>query len=263
MIRFEEFTIYEFYSCLLNWFLTKNTYFFPFLFNGTKFSIPPPPFTYKHTYLKKIVEMNWPNSVNCIMSFSELSVSFYIYITITIFVFHLATYSLFWALLLSVVSKHPPFCLYRKRPEAAEVIKRLERNPSCQGLPMISFLLLPMQRITRLPLLVDAICHRLEPDTPKHRSAGKALDALNKVDPSYKQVPLTNRSPYKVGTFSTSCAVRSWTPLFNTSSFVGTLIQVCYLRSWIFIIKLVWLGLTLYGWQEQAELLLFVGCQEM
>ncbi|XP_078337399.1 uncharacterized protein LOC111137825 isoform X4 [Crassostrea virginica] len=69
----------------------------------------------------------------------------------------------------------------QKRPEAAEVIKRLERNPSCQGLPMISFLLLPMQRITRLPLLVDAICHRLEPDTPKHRSAGKALDALNKV----------------------------------------------------------------------------------
>ena len=153
-----------------------------------------------------------PNAVNCLMSFSEFSVSFYIYITFTIFVFHLATYSLFWALLLSVVSKHPPFCLYRKRPEAAEVIKRLERNPSCQGLPMISFLLLPMQRITRLPLLVDAICHRLEPDTPKHRSAGKALDALNKVDPSYKQVPLTNRFPYKVGSFSTSCAVRSWTP---------------------------------------------------
>lgn len=69
----------------------------------------------------------------------------------------------------------------QKRPEASEVIKRLERNPACQGLPMISFLLLPMQRITRLPLLVDAICHRLEPDTPKHKSACKALDALNKV----------------------------------------------------------------------------------
>uniref|UniRef100_A0A8W8JR11 Rho guanine nucleotide exchange factor 26 n=1 Tax=Magallana gigas TaxID=29159 RepID=A0A8W8JR11_MAGGI len=69
----------------------------------------------------------------------------------------------------------------QKRPEASEAIKRLERNPACQGLPMISFLLLPMQRITRLPLLVDAICHRLEPDTPKHKSACKALDALNKV----------------------------------------------------------------------------------
>ncbi|XP_062571518.1 uncharacterized protein LOC134233571 isoform X1 [Saccostrea cucullata] len=69
----------------------------------------------------------------------------------------------------------------QKRPETSEVIKRLERNPSCQGLPMISFLLLPMQRITRLPLLVDAICHRLDPDTPKHKSACKALDALNKV----------------------------------------------------------------------------------
>lgn len=69
----------------------------------------------------------------------------------------------------------------QKRPEASEAIKRLERNPACQGLPMISFLLLPMQRITRLPLLVDAICHRLEPDTPKYKSACKALDALNKV----------------------------------------------------------------------------------
>lgn len=73
------------------------------------------------------------------------------------------------------------FFYCRKRPEASEAIKRLERNPACQGLPMISFLLLPMQRITRLPLLVDAICHRLEPDTPKHKSACKALDALNKV----------------------------------------------------------------------------------
>ncbi|XP_055996098.1 serine-rich adhesin for platelets-like isoform X4 [Ostrea edulis] len=69
----------------------------------------------------------------------------------------------------------------QKRPETAEVIRRLERIPACQGLPMISFLLLPMQRITRLPLLVDAICHRLDPDTPKHKSACKALDALNKV----------------------------------------------------------------------------------
>ncbi|KAK3096874.1 hypothetical protein FSP39_004312 [Pinctada imbricata] len=68
-----------------------------------------------------------------------------------------------------------------KRPEFEEAVRRLERDPMCQGLPMISFLLLPMQRITRLPLLVDAICHRLDPATERHRSAKKALDALNRV----------------------------------------------------------------------------------
>ncbi|KAJ8320044.1 hypothetical protein KUTeg_001631 [Tegillarca granosa] len=68
-----------------------------------------------------------------------------------------------------------------KKQEFAEAVRRLERTPECQGLPMISFLLLPMQRITRLPLLVDAICHRLEPGTDRHKSATRALDALNRV----------------------------------------------------------------------------------
>ncbi|CAC5370929.1 NGEF [Mytilus coruscus] len=68
-----------------------------------------------------------------------------------------------------------------KRPEFIEALRRIERSPECQGLPMTSFLLLPMQRITRLPLLVDAICHRLSPGTERHKSASRALDALNRV----------------------------------------------------------------------------------
>uniref|UniRef100_A0A3B5LX20 Rho guanine nucleotide exchange factor 26 n=1 Tax=Xiphophorus couchianus TaxID=32473 RepID=A0A3B5LX20_9TELE len=36
-----------------------------------------------------------------------------------------------------------------------EVLTRLEGHPDCRSLPMISFLILPMQRITRLPLLLD------------------------------------------------------------------------------------------------------------
>ena len=60
-------------------------------------------------------------------------------------------------------------------------MKRLEQNPDCQFLPMSSFLLLPMQRITRLPLLVDAVRHRLDPGTPRHASASAALDSLNVV----------------------------------------------------------------------------------
>ena len=62
-----------------------------------------------------------------------------------------------------------------------EAVKRLEQHPDCQFLPMSSFLLLPMQRITRLPLLVDAVRHRLDPGTKRHDSATKALDSLNIV----------------------------------------------------------------------------------
>ncbi|XP_053378788.1 uncharacterized protein LOC123528066 isoform X3 [Mercenaria mercenaria] len=71
----------------------------------------------------------------------------------------------------------------KKKPEFAEALKRLESHPDCQGLPMISFLLLPMQRITRLPLLVDAICHRMDPikDKERHKSAINAFNAQSKV----------------------------------------------------------------------------------
>lgn len=71
----------------------------------------------------------------------------------------------------------------RKKPEVDEALKRLESQPDCQGLPMISFLLLPMQRITRLPLLIDAICHRLDPfkDKERHKAATSAFNALGKL----------------------------------------------------------------------------------
>uniref|UniRef100_A0A8C9RE36 Rho guanine nucleotide exchange factor (GEF) 16 n=1 Tax=Scleropages formosus TaxID=113540 RepID=A0A8C9RE36_SCLFO len=40
-----------------------------------------------------------------------------------------------------------------------EVLKRLECSAECGGLPIISFLILPMQRVTRLPLLMDTVEH--------------------------------------------------------------------------------------------------------
>lgn len=36
-----------------------------------------------------------------------------------------------------------------------ESLKQIEGGSECGGLPMISFLILPMQRVTRLPLLLD------------------------------------------------------------------------------------------------------------
>lgn len=71
--------------------------------------------------------------------------------------------------------------LRETRPEWVEVLERLERAPSCQGLSMASFLLLPMQRITRLPLLVDAILKRLPEGSAKYRQCQETLTAVNKV----------------------------------------------------------------------------------
>ena len=45
-------------------------------------------------------------------------------------------------------------------PDFVEALKELECQEACQGLAMHSFLMLPMQRITRLPLLTDAIASR-------------------------------------------------------------------------------------------------------
>ncbi|KAF8770438.1 Rho guanine nucleotide exchange factor 16 like protein [Argiope bruennichi] len=71
--------------------------------------------------------------------------------------------------------------LKEKRPEFVAVLKKLESNAVCQGLDMHSFLMLPMQRITRLPLLIDAIFHRLSPDSPIYESCKMALATLNKL----------------------------------------------------------------------------------
>ncbi|XP_017128375.1 ephexin-1 isoform X2 [Drosophila elegans] len=42
-------------------------------------------------------------------------------------------------------------------------LERLEASPSCCGLNLHSFLMLPMQRITRLPLLIDAVFSKESP----------------------------------------------------------------------------------------------------
>ena len=46
---------------------------------------------------------------------------------------------------------------------------------------MHSFLMLPMQRITRLPLLVDAIFNRLNCSSAEYEPCKEAVDILNKV----------------------------------------------------------------------------------
>uniref|UniRef100_A0A8C7E8B7 DH domain-containing protein n=1 Tax=Nothoprocta perdicaria TaxID=30464 RepID=A0A8C7E8B7_NOTPE len=45
--------------------------------------------------------------------------------------------------------------LLATNPAFKEVLSRIESHEDCRNLPMISFLILPMQRVTRLPLLMD------------------------------------------------------------------------------------------------------------
>lgn len=46
-------------------------------------------------------------------------------------------------------------CCRNSNTAFREALREIEKRPACGGLPMISFLILPMQRVTRLPLLTD------------------------------------------------------------------------------------------------------------
>lgn len=60
-------------------------------------------------------------------------------------------------------------------------IQKVESDRQCHGLDMRSFLMLPMQRVTRYPLLVYAMLDRVEPGTHQHTTASRALHLANQV----------------------------------------------------------------------------------
>ncbi|KAM9855562.1 rho guanine nucleotide exchange factor 16 [Aulostomus maculatus] len=62
-----------------------------------------------------------------------------------------------------------------------ETLKQIEGSSDCGGLPMISFLILPMQRVTRLPLLLDTICQKTPDKTAEYFAAVWALHAISKL----------------------------------------------------------------------------------
>uniref|UniRef100_A0ACB8FB77 Rho guanine nucleotide exchange factor 26 n=1 Tax=Sphaerodactylus townsendi TaxID=933632 RepID=A0ACB8FB77_9SAUR len=66
-------------------------------------------------------------------------------------------------------------------PAFKEVLSRIESQEECRNLPMISFLILPMQRVTRLPLLMDTICQKTPKDSPKHEVSKRALKEVSKL----------------------------------------------------------------------------------
>ncbi|XP_052034287.1 rho guanine nucleotide exchange factor 16 [Apodemus sylvaticus] len=62
-----------------------------------------------------------------------------------------------------------------------EVLREIEKQPACGGLPMISFLILPMQRVTRLPLLTDTLCLKSQGHPERYKAASRALKAISKL----------------------------------------------------------------------------------
>ncbi|NXP33901.1 ARHGQ factor, partial [Leiothrix lutea] len=67
-------------------------------------------------------------------------------------------------------------------PTFKEVLARIESHQDCRNLPMISFLILPMQRVTRLPLLMDTICQKTPKDSAKYENCKQALKEVSKVN---------------------------------------------------------------------------------
>ncbi|NWR89148.1 ARHGQ factor, partial [Furnarius figulus] len=66
-------------------------------------------------------------------------------------------------------------------PAFKEVLSRIESHKDCRNLPMFSFLILPMQRVTRLPLLMDTICQKTPKDSAKYENCKQALKEVSKV----------------------------------------------------------------------------------
>uniref|UniRef100_A0A452U6F3 Rho guanine nucleotide exchange factor 26 n=1 Tax=Ursus maritimus TaxID=29073 RepID=A0A452U6F3_URSMA len=73
------------------------------------------------------------------------------------------------------------FLLRATNPSFKEVLSRIESHEDCRNLPMISFLILPMQRVTRLPLLMDTICQKTPKDSPKYEVCKRALKEVSKL----------------------------------------------------------------------------------
>ncbi|TFY81602.1 hypothetical protein EWM64_g2415 [Hericium alpestre] len=77
--------------------------------------------------------------------------------------------------------------LRKKNPALASHLQKLRDDPSTRNLDLSSFLLVPMQRVTRYPLLIKQILHYTEPDQDRAeieralRTAEKILRHINEA----------------------------------------------------------------------------------
>lgn len=71
--------------------------------------------------------------------------------------------------------------LLKEKPKFNGILRMLEADSRCQGLSLHSFLLLPLQRITRYPLLLEAILSRLHVNDPVYAITRQCLHRCNQI----------------------------------------------------------------------------------
>ena len=78
-------------------------------------------------------------------------------------------------------AKTPAIYFRAENPHFVDVLHDLESSSVCQKLSLESFLNLPMQRVTRLPLLLDAINKMLQLTGGSEKECEKGQRALEAV----------------------------------------------------------------------------------
>ncbi|XP_072556765.1 intersectin-1-like isoform X3 [Paramormyrops kingsleyae] len=66
-------------------------------------------------------------------------------------------------------------------PEFKDFVKRLAMDPRCKGMPLSSFLLKPMQRVTRYPLIIKNILENTPENHPDHSHLKQALEKAEEL----------------------------------------------------------------------------------
>ncbi|XP_034041584.1 intersectin-1 isoform X4 [Thalassophryne amazonica] len=66
-------------------------------------------------------------------------------------------------------------------PEIKDFLKRLAMDPRCKGMPLSSFLLKPMQRVTRYPLIIKNILENTPETHPDHSHLKAALEKAEEL----------------------------------------------------------------------------------
>uniref|UniRef100_A0A8C9MLZ9 Intersectin-1 n=1 Tax=Serinus canaria TaxID=9135 RepID=A0A8C9MLZ9_SERCA len=66
-------------------------------------------------------------------------------------------------------------------PDFKDFVKRLAMDPRCKGMPLSSFLLKPMQRVTRYPLIIKNILENTPENHPDHSHLKQALEKAEEL----------------------------------------------------------------------------------
>ncbi|XP_045140771.1 intersectin-1 isoform X5 [Echinops telfairi] len=66
-------------------------------------------------------------------------------------------------------------------PDFKEFVKRLAMDPRCKGMPLSSFILKPMQRVTRYPLIIKNILENTPENHPDHSHLQHALEKAEEL----------------------------------------------------------------------------------